>query len=154
VAQLTEETMTPTADAVKADAAAVTRADRPDPEVVATAKRRQFSGAEKRRILLAADRCTAPGELGSLMRREGVYSSMLSNWRRQRAHSETNGLEARKRGPKPNLETAAQRKIATLQLENDRLHRRLAQAHEIIDIQKKLCNLLGLPTAEPTQRDA
>ncbi len=69
MAQLTEESMTPTANA-----AAVTRADRPDPEVVATAKCRQFSGAEKRRILLAADRCTAPGELGSLMRREGVYS--------------------------------------------------------------------------------
>ena len=73
----------------------------PDPEVAATAKRRQFSAAEKRRILGAADRCTKPGELGALLRREGIYSSMLATWRKQRAQAEAAALQARKRGRKP-----------------------------------------------------
>ncbi len=154
--------MSPAATAVAEDAAAqgarratgaaASSAAACDPEVVATAKRRKFSGAEKRRILLAAERCTQPGELGALMRREGVYSSMLSNWRKQRERDESAVLEARKRGPKPDLEMAAQRKVAVMQGEIDRLGRRLAQAHEIIDVQKKLCDLLGLPTAEQTRR--
>jgi transposase-like protein len=105
----------------------------PDPEVVVTAKRRKFAGTEKRRILQAADRCTQPGELGALMRREGIYSSMLRNWRKQRERGETAVLEARRRGPKPDLDRAAQRKVQAMQLEIDRLERRLAQAHEIID---------------------
>ena len=126
----------------------------PDPEVVVTAKRRKFTGAEKRRILQAADRCTQPGELGALMRREGIYSSMLGNWRKQRERGETAVLEGRRRGPKPDLDLAAQRKVQAMQLEIDRLGRRLAQAHEIIDVQKKLCDLLGLPTAEQTKRSA
>jgi transposase-like protein len=72
-----------------------------DPEVVAMARRRQFSGAEKRRILLAADRCTKPGEVGALLRSEGIYSSLLATWRRQRDRGDTTVLEARKRGRKP-----------------------------------------------------
>lgn len=61
---------------------------RPDPEVAPTAKRRRFSGADKRRILAEADRCTKPGEIGALMRREGIYSSMLATWRKQRDQAE------------------------------------------------------------------
>lgn len=119
----------------------------PDPEVAATGKRRQFSGTDKRRILEAADRCTRPGELGALMRKEGIYSSMLANWRKQRARGQSTALEARKRGRKVDPATAEVRRSLQLQRENDRLRRQLAQAHEIIDVQKKLCNLLGLPTA-------
>ena len=118
----------------------------------ATARRRQFSGAEKRRILLAADRCTKPGELGALLRSEGIYSSMLSGWRKQRDRGESTALDARKRGRKPDLVMAEQRKARAMQLEIDRLRRRLAQAHEIIDVQKKLCDLLGLPTADQADR--
>ena len=123
-----------------------------DPEVVATARRRQFSGAEKRRILLAADRCTKPGEVGALLRREGIYSSLLATWRRQRDRGDIAVLEARKRGRKPDALVASQHKVRAMQQEIDRLGRRLAQAHEIIDVQKELCTLLGLPTAEPAER--
>src|ERR1700688_3802498 len=70
-----------------------------DPEVVAIARRRQFSPSEKRRILAAADRCTQPGELGALLRREGVYSSSLSTWRRQRDAAETAALAPPNAGP-------------------------------------------------------
>jgi len=121
----------------------------PDPEVVAaTGKRRQFSGAEKRRILNAADRCTKPGELGALLRREGIYSSMLATWRKQRTQAEEVALQARQRGRKADPVLAETRKLEQLQRDNDRLRRRLAQAHTVIEVQKKLCTLLGLPTAQ------
>lgn len=120
----------------------------PDPEVVAIAKRRQFSAAEKRRLLNAADRCTKPGELGALLRREGIYSSMLATWRKQRARTEEVALQARQRGRKPDPVRAESRKVDQLQHENERLRRRLAEAHTVIEVQKKLCNLLGLPSAD------
>ena len=72
-----------------------------DSEVVPVAKRRSISNADKRRIVLAAAACTKPGEIGALMRREGVYSSALAAWRRQYAAGELDGAEAKKRGPKP-----------------------------------------------------
>ena len=125
---------------------------RPTPEVVATARRRQFSGTEKRRILLAADRCTKPGEVGALLRSEGIYSSLLATWRKQRDRGDATVLEARKRGRKPDALVASQHKVRAMQQEIDRLGRCLAQAHEIIDVQKKLCDLLGLPTAAPAER--
>lgn len=126
----------------------------PEPEVAATAKRRQFSGAEKRRILSAADRCKKPGELGALLRKEGIYSSMLANWRKQRVRGDLSAVAAPKRGPKPDPALAQVRKNQQLERENERLRRRLAQAQEIIEVQKKLCTLLGLPTAEtPEETD-
>ena len=120
----------------------------PDPEVAATAKRRQFSSKEKRRILAAADRCAEAGAIGALLRREGIYSSQLATWRRQRAASERVALEPRKRGRKVDPGIAESRQVAALTKDNERLRRKLAQAHTIIDVQKKLCTLLGLPTAE------
>ena len=117
----------------------------PDPEVVATARRRQFSGSDKRRILEAADRCTQPGDLGALLRKEGIYSSHLNTWRRQRAAAERAALEPQQRGRKADPALAEDRRVARLTQENDRLRRQLAQAHAIIDVQKKLCALLGLP---------
>ena len=120
----------------------------PDPEVAATAKRRQFSSKEKRRILAAADRCIEAGAIGALLRREGIYSSQLATWRRQRAASERVALEPRKRGRKVDPGIAESRQVAELTKDNERLRRKLAQAHTIIDVQKKLCTLLGLPTAE------
>ena len=120
----------------------------PDPEVAATAKRRQFSGSEKRRILAAADRCAAPGEIGALLRREGIYSSQLADWRKKRVAKGRSGLNPQKRGRKADPAIAEARREAALTLENSRLRHQLAQAHTIIDVQKKLCTLLGLPTAE------
>ena len=119
-----------------------------DPEVVATAKRRQFSGSERRRILAAADRCTAPGEIGALLRREGIYSSLLATWRKKRAATGRSGLDQQKRGPKANPAIAEARREQALLREIKGLRHQLAQAHTIIDVQKKLCTLLGLPTAD------
>jgi transposase len=125
----------------------------PDPEVAATAKRRKFSGSEKRRILHEADRCTKPGELGALLRREGIYSSMLATWRKQRARGEQAALAPSKRGRRPEVGLAQAREVQNLVRENARLRDKLERAHTIIDVQKKLCTLLGLPTAqEPPEK--
>ena len=87
-----------------------------------------------------------------MLRSEGIYSSLLATWRKQRDRGDATVLEARKRGRKPDALVASQHKVRAMQQEIDRLGRRLAQAHEIIDVQKKLCDLLGLPTAEPAER--
>lgn len=123
----------------------------PDPEVAAIARRRTFSGTDKRRILMAADRCTESGQIGALLRREGIYSSMLANWRRQLGTAERTALLALRRGPKPDL---AKRQIAQLNRDNARLRHKLERAELIIDAQKKLCVALGLPTADPLSEDA
>jgi transposase-like protein len=120
----------------------------PDPQVAAVAKRRQFPAAEKRRIMNAADRCTQPGEIGALLRKEGIYSWMLVNWRKQRAQAEASALAARPRGRKPDPVLAETRKAEQLQREYDRLRRRLAEAHAVIEVQKKLCTLLGLAAVD------
>jgi transposase-like protein len=121
----------------------------PDPEVRAVAKRRQFSAAYKLAVLEEADRCTSPGTIGELLRREGLYSSHLTTWRRER---EAGALEAlgRRRGRKVKL-TPEQRRIVALEASNTRLERELERARTIIGVQKKLCTLLGLPTAEPSE---
>ncbi len=125
-----------------------------NPEVVATAKRRQFSPSERRRILTAADRCNKNGEIGALLRREGIYSSQLATWRKRREATEHAALAPQKRGPKADPALAESRRVAELTKDNERLRRKLAQAHTIIDVQKKLCTLLGLPTAEDRQEES
>jgi hypothetical protein len=116
--------------------------------VVATARRRQFTSGDKRRILEAADRCTQPGEIGALLRKEGIYSSHLTTWRRQRAADERAALAPQQRGRKADSAQTEDRRVLQLTQENDRLRRKLAQANAIIDVQKKLCVLLGLSTDE------
>jgi hypothetical protein len=120
----------------------------PDTQVIAIGKRRQFAGSEKQRILQAADRCKRPGEIGALLRKEGIYSSHLAVWRKQRSQGEASALAAHKRGRKVDPGVVEARRVDLLQRENAALRRRLAQAQEIIDVQKKLCTLLGLPPAE------
>ena len=114
-----------------------------DTEVVPQARRRHFSNADKRRILAAADRCTKPGEIGALMRREGVYSSSLSTWRRQRDAADLAALAPQKRGPKVDPHRAEALHIAQLTRDNDRLKDRLDKALLVIEVQKKLAALLG-----------
>jgi transposase len=123
---------------------------RPDPEVVATAKRRTFSKAEKLRILAAADACTGPGDIGALLRREGIYSSHLATWRKQRQLAGQAQLVEGKRGPKANPSAAQDRMVLQLQSEIARLRGKLAKADLIIDVQKKLSILLGLSTSDTT----
>jgi len=114
----------------------------PDPEVVVKAQRRQFTAEYKRRILQEADACTQHGEIGALLRREGLYSSHLNTWRRQRARGERQGLTPAKRGRKVDPQAA---EIVRLQRETERLKAQLARAELIIDVQKKVSQLLGLP---------
>ena len=116
----------------------------PDPEVVPKAKRRQFTAEYRLRILLEADRCTERGHIGALLRREGLYSSHLSKWRQQRERGQLQALSSKKRGRKSQDPSAE--KVAQLQRENERLRARLEQAEIIIDVQKKLSQLLGLTT--------
>ena len=119
----------------------------PKTEVVARPKRRTFSAAYKRSILEEADRCSQPGEIGALLRREGLYSSNLTTWRRQRERGE---LEGDKRGRKPTSEETKQ--LRQLQRENQRLKQKLEQAELVIEVQKKLSRLLGLSQSQ-TQSD-
>ncbi len=118
----------------------------PDPEVVPKAKRRKFSAEYKRRILEEADNCTESGQIGALLRREGLYSSHLSTWRRQRDRGVVKGLSPKKRGRKRKDEL--EREVTRLQRENERLQASLEQAEMIIEVQKKLSRLLGLATEE------
>ena len=122
----------------------------PDPEVVPKAKRRQFTAEYKLRIVREADAGTEPGQIGSLLRREGLYSSYLSTWRRQREEGQLQALSSKKRGRKGQDPSAEE--LAQLQRENERLRARLEQAEIIIDVQKKLSKLLGL-TMDKTESD-
>jgi len=112
----------------------------PNPEVVSKAQRRHFSAQYKLDILTEADNCTERGAIGALLRREGLYSSHLTTWRKQREEGVLNGLQGQKRGRKPDPQAA---EIAQLRRENEQLRSRLERAEQIIDVQKKLAQLLG-----------
>ena len=122
----------------------------PEPEVLPRAKRRRFSAEYKLRILEEVDGCTRRGQIGALLRREGLYSSHLSTWRQQRLLGQLEGLSPKKRGRKP--QDPAVEEAARLRRENERLRARLEQAEMIIDVQKKLSQLLGL-TPDETEMD-
>jgi transposase-like protein len=113
-----------------------------DPEVKAKPERRKFSAEYKRRILEEADACMEPGQIGALLRREGLYSSNLIHWRQQRDEGSLKALSPKKRGPKPdplaNENAALRRRI-------ERLEAEIKRAETIIEVQKKLSDLLGLP---------
>ena len=111
----------------------------PDPEVVPRGKRRQFSAGYKLRILQEAEACEQPGQIGALLRREGLYSSQLSEWRRERQAGELQGLAAKVRGRKRNEQAA---ESAALRRENEQLKAQLAQAELLIAAQKKLAQAL------------
>jgi transposase len=121
----------------------------PDPEVRPRAKHRRFNAEYKKRILDEAEACTRPGEIGALLRREGLYSSLLSKWRQQRAQGTLAALAPKPRGPKPDPQAE---EIARLRRENERLQERLRKAETIIEVQKKVSQLLGLPV-DPTPPD-
>lgn len=121
----------------------------PDPEVVATPTRRRFTAAEKLRILKSADACTAVGSLGALLRAEGLYSSHLTTWRRQRTEGVLSALTPQKRGRKVSAQHPLRAENETLRKENARLSTRLKQAELIIDVQKKVSQILGIPLETP-----
>lgn len=114
-----------------------------DVEVVAKAERRRFTAEYKRRIVREADRCTKPGEIGALLRREGLYSSLLTTWRAARDRGELAGLSAKKRGPKATPPDAREKKIAELEREVGRQRKRAERAEALVELQKKVALLLG-----------
>ena len=116
----------------------------PDPEVVAKPKRRQFTAEYRLRILEEADRCTRPGEVGRLLRREGLYSSHLTAWRKARRKGSLRELAAKKRGAKPAERNPLDAKVRALEAQVARLEHELHTAHTILDVQGKVAGLLGL----------
>src|SRR3954454_6312233 len=121
---------------------------RPDPEVVAQAKRRTFTADYKQRILSEADQAKGSGGVGALLRREGLYSSLLTTWRRERAAGARQALSPHKRGPKSKRDPI-QEQIQKLQKDNARLTEQLRKAEIVIDVQKKVGGLLGWPIHTP-----
>ncbi len=126
----------------------------PDPEVVPRATRRRFSAAYKLRIVEEADACTKPGEVGALVRREGLYTSHLSSWRRARDQGRLEALAPRRRGPKPDPDRALARRNAQLEREVARLGKRLEVAETIMEVQGNVSRLLGLTMPELNEKDA
>ena len=127
-------------------------AGRAETEVAALPKRRRFVAAYKRRMVREADACTAPGAVGALLRREGLYSSHLTHWRQELAALEHAALAAKPRGPQPDMAKAEARRTAVLEREVARLRGQLERAEQSIAAQKKWCELLGLPTAAAGSR--
>jgi transposase-like protein len=126
----------------------------PDPEVVPIAKRRAFTAEYKLAILAEADAAAAqPGGIGALLRREGLYSSHLVTWRRERQTGMLKGLTPHKRGPKSKRNPQEQ-EMQKLRRENQRLTEELRKAAIVIDVQKKVGALLGwpLPKADPEEK--
>ena len=118
------------------------RATAPDPEVPAKVTRRRFSVEYRLRILKLADACKKPGDVGALLRREGLYSSHLTQWRQQRERGALAGMRVRKRGPHAH---PVGPRVKQLEAENRRLQRKLQRAETIITLQKKVAEILGIP---------
>jgi transposase len=116
-----------------------------DVQVPAKPRRRTYRAEYKRRILKEADACTAPGAIGALLRREGLYSSLLVEWRRARERGELAALTAKKRGRKPTPVDPRDRKIAELERQLVQMTGRAERAEALVEAQKNLAALLGRP---------
>jgi transposase-like protein len=114
-----------------------------DPEVPEKASRRRFTADYKLRILKEAEACHGPGQLGALLRREGLYSSHLSTWRRQLERGTLQALSPQRRGPKPQKPNPLTKRVAALEKETQHLRHKLKQAETIIEAQKKIAEILG-----------
>lgn len=126
----------------------------PDPEVREKAVRRRFTAAYKLQVLQEAERCREHGQIGALLRREGLYSSNLVTWRRQREHGTLEALSPKKRGRKAQEPDPSARRIAELERENERLQKKLKQAETIIDVQKKVSEILQIPLTENGEKSS
>ena len=118
----------------------------PDPEVSGKATRRRFTAQYKIRILQEADNCTDFGQIGSLLRREGLYASSLTTWRRQKERGALDALSAKRRGPKKKKTDIETRYISKLERENHAIRQKLKQAETIIEVQKKISEILNIPS--------
>lgn len=123
-----------------------------DPEVPERAIRRKYPGDYKLRILKEAEACTLPGQLGALLRREGLYSSNLNTWRRQKEQGILEALSPKKRGPKMVKKNPLVLKVVQLEKEIQRLRHKLHQAETIIEVQKKISEILQIPIQKDEER--
>jgi len=124
--------------------------ERAKTEVGAKAKRRQHTAEYKLRMLRELDECAGKGEVGAILRREGLYSSLIGKWRGQREQGSLNGLGGQRRGPKVDPNAA---ELARLQRENKRLKEKLERAELIIDVQKKVARLIGETPPPPNEEN-
>jgi len=122
-------------------------------EVTAKPTRRRYTAEYKLRILREADACTGDGEVGALLRREGLYSSNLTVWRKQREREELQGLLQKKRGPLPREKNPLAVKVATLERENRRLRARSERAEGLVELQKKVSEILGIELKHNGEKD-
>jgi transposase-like protein len=123
----------------------------PDPEVSAKVARRRFTAEYKMRILKQADACVESGSQGALLRREGLYASSLNAWRRQRDRGVTSAMASKKRGRKEIMREPLLVENENLRKQNENLTSRLRQAEIIIDVQKKISNILEVPLPPPEE---
>ena len=121
-------------------------APRPNPEVMARAKRRQYTASYKQRVLTEADAARESGEIGAVLRRHGLYSSHLTKWRKERKSGILEGLAPQKRGPKSKVNPLSV-EVQKLRRDNERLSEQLRKAEIVIEVQKTVAMLLGLPLA-------
>lgn len=117
---------------------------RPDSEVLETKPRRRFTAKYKLSILAEVDACTKPGEIGALLRREGLYSSNIRTWQRQLQEGALKGLSPKKRGRKKHDINPLAKRVAELERDNTKLAKKLKQAETIIEVQKKISEILGI----------
>ena len=122
-------------------------------EVLAKAERRRFTAEYKLKVLREADRCKQPGEIGALLRREGLYWSNLTTWRKQRQSGELAGLRGKGRGPKRREKNPLAERVRELERETLRLKRRAERAEKIVELQKKVSEILGIELGESGETD-
>ena len=122
-------------------------------EVLAKAERRRFTAEYKVKVLREADRGKQPGEIGALLRREGLYWSNLTTWRKQRESGELAGLSARKRGPQRREKNPLAERVRELERDNMRLKRRAERAEGIVELQKKVSEILGIELEKSVATD-
>jgi transposase-like protein len=122
-------------------------------EVLAKAERRRFTAEYKLKVLREADHCKQPGEIGGLLRREGLYWSNLANWRKQRERGELAGLSARKRGPQRREKNPLAERVRELERDNTRLKRRAERAEGLVELQKKVSEILGIELKASAEQD-
>ena len=120
---------------------------------MAKAERRRFTAEYKLKVLREADRCKQPGEIGALLRREGLYWSNLTNWRKQRERGELAGLSVKQRGPQRREKSPLAERVRELERDNARLKRRAERAEGLVELQKKVSEILGIELAKSVDTD-
>ena len=122
-------------------------------EVMARPARRRYTAEYKLRVLREAEVCSGHGEIGALLRREGLYSSNLTAWRKQREKGELEGLKQRRRGPLPKQRNPLADKVRALERENARLKVRAERAEGLVELQKKVSEILGIELKHNSEKD-